>query len=110
MFIDVLSRYVFARLLKRKTPEEAAEALDDIIHKTGRRPWTLTTDRGLEFKGRPFQDCMRKHDIHHKYSTSPDVKCAIVERYIRTLKSRIWRHFTRHKTQRYVDVLQDFVK
>ena len=51
-----------------------------------------------------------KNDVNHKYATSPDVKCGIVERLIRTLKSRIWKYFTRNKTNRYIDVLPDLVK
>ena len=106
--VDVLSRFGFAVPVKKKTPELVAEAFRNII-KTGRMPWILTTDRGLEFKGKPFQEFMKSQDIQHKYATSPDVKCAIAERWIRTLKSRIWKFFTRNKTQRYIDVLPDLV-
>lgn len=107
--VDVLSRYAFAVPLKRKTPELVAKAFAHIIKTTGRQPWVLTTDSGTEFKGKLFQQFLQKEDIRHKYATSPDVKCAIAERYIRTLKSRIWKYFTRYKTQRYIDVLPDLV-
>ena len=33
----------------------------------------------------------------------------MVERVIRTLKTRMWRYFTAKKTMRYIDVLQDLV-
>jgi hypothetical protein len=105
IYIDVLSRFAFARPLKRKTPQETGASLEDIIAKSDRKPWFLTTDRGLEYKGRAFEDVCKKHDISRKDATSPDVKCAIAERYIKTLKSRIWRHFTRNKTQRWIDSL-----
>jgi hypothetical protein len=109
VFIDVLSRFVFARPLKRKTPQETGAALKDIIVKSGRKPWNLTTDRGLEYRGKAFEDVCKSYDITRKDATSPDVKCAIAERYIRTLKSRIWRHFTRNKTQRWIDSIDHLV-
>lgn len=109
VFIDVLSRFAFAKPIKKKKPELVAKALDEIVAKTGRMPWRLTTDRGNEYKGSEFQKYLRKHDIQHRYATSPDVKCAIAERFIRTLKSRIWKHFTRHHTQRYIDILPSLV-
>ena len=107
--IDVLSRFAFVVPIKRKTPQLTGAAFEHIINTTDRLPWILTTDRGLEFKGKPFQQVMQKHDIQHKYATSPDVKCAIAERWIQTLKSRIWKFFTRNKTKRYIDVLPDLV-
>jgi hypothetical protein len=109
VFIDVLSRFVFARPLKRKTPQEVGAVFKSIIETSGRKPWFLTTDRGLEYRGKAFEDICKGYDITRKDATSPDVKCAIAERYIRTLKSRIWRHFTRNKTQRWIDSLPFFV-
>ena len=107
--VDILSRYAFVVPIKRKTPVLVAEAFKSII-KTGRKPWKLTTDRGLEFKGAPFQTFLKSEEIYHRYSNSPEIKCAVAERYIRTLKSRIWKYFTRNNTKRYLDVLPDIVK
>ena len=104
--VDVLSRYAFVAPIKKKTPERVSEAFASLIKK--RKPWTLTTDRGLEFS-KKFQDFLASQDIEHRYATSPDVKCAIAERYIRTLKGRIWKYFTTYNTNRYIDVLPDIV-
>ncbi len=108
--IDVLSRFAFAEPVKKKTPEQVGDAIVKMIKTSGRKPWFLMSDRGREYTGKVFKDRMESLDIQHWYASSPDVKCAIVERYMRTLKSRLWRYFTRHKTLRYVDVLQDLVK
>jgi hypothetical protein len=40
---------------------------------------------------------------------NPDVKCAIVERFNRTLKSKLFKWFTRTNSYRYVDVLDNFI-
>lgn len=41
--------------------------------------------------------------------TNSDTKAAVVERFNRTLKTKIWRYFTAHNTSRYIDVLSDFI-
>jgi hypothetical protein len=108
--VDVLSRYGFAIPIKKKTPQNVVDAFDSIVKSTGRYPWFLTTDRGKEFFGKPFQDYMYGLDVRHKYATSPDVKCAIAERYIRTLKGRLWKYFTKYNTNRYIDILPKIVQ
>ena len=37
------------------------------------------------------------------------MKCAIVERFNRTLKQRMFKYFTANNTVKYADVLQKFV-
>ena len=39
-----------------------------------------------------------------------DTKASIIERFNRSLKTRMWRYFTKNQTLRYLDVLQDFVR
>ena len=41
---------------------------------------------------------------------NPDVKAAIVERFNRTLKEKMWRYFTYKNSKHYIDVLQDLVR
>jgi len=41
---------------------------------------------------------------------NPDVKCSVVERAHRTVKSKIYKYFTHKNTHRYIDVLPKFVK
>lgn len=38
-----------------------------------------------------------------------ETKVSIVEQFQRTLKARMWRYFSRHKTRRYVDIIPDLV-
>ena len=96
--IDVFSKYGWAQPVKDKTPEKVKDAFLKIL-KQGRKPWWLFTDRGKEFLGKPFQDLMeKKMIIHYVASSFPDVKCPNVERYNRTLKTRLWKYFTQRKT------------
>ena len=43
------------------------------------------------------------------YNTYNETKASVVERLIRTLKTRMWRYFTAKKTMRYIDTLPDLV-
>ena len=51
---------------------------------------------------------MKEEDIQ-LYNTYNETKASIVERVIRTLKTRMRRYFTAKKTRRYIDVLPDLV-
>ena len=51
---------------------------------------------------------MDKHNINH-YHTFSDKKAAIVERFNRTLKGRMWKKFTELKTHHWLDMLDGLV-
>ena len=57
-----------------------------------------------------FQRWLKKKQIHFLTPQNQETKAAIAERMIRTLLSRVWRYFTFKDTNRYVDVLPDFLR
>jgi hypothetical protein len=71
-------------------------------------PKRLQTDQGLEFLGKETKDFLKQLGIH-LYFIYSDKKAAIVERFNRTLKEKMWRFFTKNKTKRYIDVLDKLV-
>ncbi len=106
--IDVFSKYAWARALKNKSGVEVTKAFKSILEE-GRVPKKLQTDKGTEFFNKHFQDLMKKHDVHH-FATATDLKASVVERFNRSLKSRMWRFLTATNSQRYIDVLQDIMQ
>ncbi|CAH3169200.1 unnamed protein product [Pocillopora meandrina] len=52
---------------------------------------------------------MKDKDIHH-FSTTGDTKAGMVERFNRTLKSRMYRYFTSANTYKYLNVFQVLVR
>ncbi len=106
--IDVLSKYGWAVPIKNKKPQSVRDAFQSILDSSGRKPWRVMTDSGTEFKG-VFKEFARSRDIHHFTANSPDVKAANAERYIRTLKTRLWKHFTLKKTFSYLAILPKLV-
>lgn len=112
--IDVLSRFAFVRPLRNKGAITVRDAFQLIVENDApqrghRCPVYVQSDKGREFVNHVFQDYLRSRGILFYTSENDDVKCAIVERFIRTLKSKMWRMFTQRKSYRYVDVLDDLV-
>jgi hypothetical protein len=102
--VDVFSKVAWVEPLINKTAKEVAAAFEHILEQ-GRKPWRLYTDKGKEFVGGPFQAMLKRHEIQFIQSESPDVKASVAENFIKLLKARLWRNFTKHNTLKYVEVL-----
>ena len=66
-----------------------------------RKALKLQTDAGKEFYNGTFQELMKREKIHH-FSTHGDAKASVVERFNRTLKSKLYRYFIAANTLRFV--------
>lgn len=108
--IDVFSKYAWAVVVTDKSAKTMVDAFKQLFAKSGdRRPKKLQTDKGNEFLNKSVQALLKnQYGIQH-FTTMGDTKAALVERFNRTLKSRIWRFFTASNTKRFVDVLDDIV-
>ena len=105
--IDVFSKYAWVVPLKNKKGPSLVEAFK-IILASGRKPEKIITDQGTEFFNKHFKALLKDEDIE-LYNTYNETKASVVERLIRTLKTRMWRYFTAKKTMRYIDMLPDLV-
>ena len=105
--IDIFSRYAWARPLKSKRGEDVAAAFKTIFDE-GRIPHRVQTDQGKEFENRHVRALFAQHNIE-LFSVKSAYKAALVERFNRTLKHRIWRFFTHSLRQKWTRVLQDAV-
>lgn len=106
--IDVFSKFAWVVPIKDKTGKTLVNAFKSVL-KSGRRPKSLQTDKGSEFKNKEFQTFLKSKKIHFFTTENPETKASIVERFQRTLKSRMWKYFTHHRTLKYVDVLSKLV-
>ena len=100
--INVFSKYGWLVPLKDKTGKSVAMALKTIFKE--RRPEKMWVDKGKEFYNKNVKELVEL------YSTENEEKSSVVERWIRTMKERMWKYFTDNNTNRYVDVLPDLVK
>jgi transposase InsO family protein len=105
--IDVFSKRAWVVPLKTKKCEDVAVAFATVL-KNG-IPKRLQTDRGKEFSGAPFQKLLKKHGIAWFFSLNEEVKCAVVERFNRTLQGRLARYFDHYDTNSYLKALPKIV-
>lgn len=104
--IDTFSKFAFALLVKNKTGVLVTETFESLLK--DRQPKNLQTEEGKEFFNSTFKRLMNKHNINH-YHTFSDKKAAIVERFNRTLKGRMWKKFTELNTHHWLDMLDDLI-
>ena len=105
--IDVFSRYLWVEPLMSKTGKEVLKAFQKIIAR-GHICKRLRTDKGGEFSNRWMKKWCQENDIHY-FTTQNEIHANFAERVIRTLKSMMYRYFTKFRTYQYIDKLQQFV-
>src|SRR6188768_2633977 len=84
-------------------------AIDRILRQMPMRPGRLFSDKGLEFTAGPVKKHLRELYIEKHEAESPDVKASVAEKFINTLKTRLWRYFSLNDTDRWIDVLPKIV-
>lgn len=105
--IDVFSKYAWTVPLKNKTGKAIIDAFTLIFRE--RKPKNLQTDKGTEFTNAKFQRFLKSHEVRF-FTTHNETKASIVERFNRTLKTKMWKYFTAKNTYRYIDVLSELLK
>ena len=106
--IDVFSKRAWAVPLKTKSGPEVTSTFEQQILVDAECNM-LQTDKGTEWLNWRFQKMLRENGISFYTSENDDIKAAVVERFNRTLKSKMWRYFTYANTRRYLEVLPDIV-
>ena len=106
--IDVFSKRAKCIPMPSKSAASLVAALQ--IAFANDRPHTLQTDRGMEFLNKSVQALLRKRGVHHFSTHNAETKASVVERFNKTLKTRMWHYFTKVQTWLYIDVLPDLVR
>ena len=105
--VDIFSRYAWVEPLKNKTGVATVEAFKRILN-SKRKPATVQADKGTEFLNKSFQSFLKQRGIKF-FTTYSEMKAAYVERFNRTLKTKMWKYFTYKNTLRYIDILPELV-
>ena len=93
--------------IKDKKGTSIVNAFQKIISK-GRKPNKIWFDQGSGFYNNSFKDFLKINNIE-MYSTYNEGKSVVAERFIRTLKSKIFKHMTAISKNVYFDVLDNIV-
>ena len=84
------------------------EVLKKIYSKSGRIPKLLQTDAGKEFENKSVHDYLQSIGVE-QFSLASPMKAAIVERFNRTLKEKMWKVFTKQGSYRWLEILPKLV-
>ena len=101
--IDKFSKYTWVVPLKNKKGISIANVFQSILNNSKRNPSKIWVDLGSEFyNNNSFKKWLKDNDIS-MYSTHNEGKFVVAERFIKTLKNKIYKHMTKY-------VLDDIIK
>ena len=105
--IDLYSKCVFVIPLENKKGISVTNGFNKIIKQSNRKPNKIWVDQGGEFYN-VFKNWLSDNDTI-MYSTYNEGKSVVAERFMRTLKSKLYKHMTAIGKNVYYDVLDDVV-
>lgn len=106
--IDAFSKHAWGVPVKNKTGVVITDAMKSILVQ-GRVPQNLQVDQGSEFYNSHFETLMKKYKIN-LYSTYSTIKGSMVERFNRTLKSKMWKKFSLQGNYKWLEMLPGLIK
>ena len=78
------------------------------MKESNQKPNKIWVDKGSEFYNISFKKWLKDNDIE-MYSTNNEGKSVVAERFIRTLKTKIYKYMTSISKNVYIDKLDDIV-
>ena len=114
--IDTFSKYAWVVPLKDKKVASIVNTFQKILDDSnrseakskGRKPNKIWVDKGSEFYNSSFKKWLKDKDIE-MYSIHYEGKSVVAERFIRTLKTKIYKYMTLVSKNVYTNKLDDIV-
>ena len=106
--IDTFSKYVWVVPLKDEKGISIVKAFQSILKQSNRKPNKIWVDKGSEFYNAYFKKWLRDNDLV-MYLTHNEGKSVVAERFIRTIKGKIYKYMTSISKNVYIDKLDDIV-
>ena len=107
--IDLFSKYAWLVPLKDKKEVSIVNAFQKLLNSFDRKLNKMWVDQGSEFYNNIFKKWLENNDIS-MYSAHNEGKSVVAERFIRTLKNKIYKHMSSIGKSVYFNVLDDIVK
>ena len=100
--IDIFSKYAWAVPLKDKKGVSIVNGFQKILKKSISKPNKISVDKGSEFYHSSFKKWLKDNDIEI-YSIHNEGKSVAAERFIRTLKNKIYKYMTAISKNMYIN-------
>ena len=91
--IDLFNKYAWVIPIKDKKGTSIVNAFKKILSDLNRKPNKIWVDQGSEFYDKSFKDFLKINNIE-MYSPYNEGKSVVAERFIRTLKNKVYKHMT----------------
>ena len=88
--IDIFSKYAWVVPLKDKKGISIVNAFQKILKESDRKPNKIWVDKGSEFYNNSLKKWLKDNDTE-MYSINNEGKSVVAERFIRTLKTKIYK-------------------
>ena len=98
--IDIFSKYAWVVHLKDKNGVSIVNAFQKILKESDRKPNKIWVDKGSEFYNNSFKKWLKDNDVE-MYSIHNEGKPVVAERFIRTLKTKIYKYMTSYQKSVY---------
>ena len=107
--IDIFGKYAWVVPLKDKKGVSIIKAFQSILKQSNSRqkPNKIWLDKGSEFCNASFKKWLQDNNIV-MYSTHNEGKSVVAERFIRTLKIKIYKYMTSISRNVYIDKLDEY--
>ena len=106
--INIFSKYSQVVPLKDKKGVTIANAFQKTLKYSMRKPNKICVDKGSEFYNSFFKKWLQDNDIE-MHSIHNEGKSVVTERFIRTLKTKIYEYMTSVSKKVYIDKLDHIV-
>lgn len=106
--INIFSKKAYARAVKNKSAPEVTKAMISVLDSLGHSIKYLHVDNGKEFYNKLMQDMLLKRNIK-MFSTFTTKKAAIAERFNRSLKNLMWKHFSHSGGHKWIKMLPKLI-
>ena len=106
--IDIFNKYAWVVPLKYKKGVSIVDAFQKILDDSNRKPNKIWVDKGSEFYNSSFKKWLKDNDIE-MYSTYDKGKSVAAERFIKTLKTKIYKYVTSISKNVYINKLNGIV-
>ena len=106
--IDLFSKYTFVVPLKDKKGIIIANAFQSILDNSKRKPNKIWIDQSSELYNTHLKNWLKDNNIE-MYSIHYEGKSVVAERFIRTLKNKIYKHMIGNSENVYFNILNDIV-
>ena len=105
--IDIFSKYARVVPLEDKKGS-IVNAFQGILDESERKPNKIWVDKGSEFYNNSVKKWLKDNDIE-MYSIHNEGKSVVAERFIKTLKNKIYKYMTAIPKNVHIDKLSDIV-